>query len=282
MKQMHGLRGRYRIGNSPAAMQITPETVQEYISEMERKGRVPGTIEEYRRNLKLLYDFLPEDKRIQKDSLRQWRDALLEQGYNPRTANARVSAANSYLAFFGRRDLQLMRQLQIGECPHPEMTRTEYLRLLQTARLLEKERVYLLIKLFGSTGLPVQGVEQVTAEAVLAGAVLTKEGKKPQEIRLPACLQEELLSYANREGIQSGPIFLTRSGKPLSRTNIADAIRHLCHDAQVAEEKGNPRCLQRMYQATQKGILQNISVLVEQAYDRLLETEQLAIGWTET
>ena len=83
-------------------------------------------------------------------------------------------------------------------------------------------------------------------------------------------------------GRETGSIFVTKAGKPLSHTNVADGIRGLCHDAQVPEEKGNPRCLRRMYQETQKGILQNISALIDQAYEKLLETEQLAIGWAET
>lgn len=273
---------KYRIAGKGAALHMTAETVDAYITEMERKGRVAGTIEEYRRNLNQLYAFLSEDKCIYPDTLRQWREALLEQGYSPRTANARISAVNSYLLFCGRRDLQVIRQLEFAECPHPELTRSEYLRLLQTARLLGKERLYLLIKLFGSTGLPVQSLERVTVEAVQKGFVITGEGKKRQVVRFPGCLQKELLDYARREEIQTGRIFLTRAGKPLSRTNVADGIRHLCRDAQVPEEKGNPRCLRRMYQETQEGILQNISVLIDQAYQNMLEKEQLTIGWAAT
>ena len=282
MKRTHSLSGRYRTAGVSAGMQMTPETICAYISEMERKGRVQGTIEEYKRNLRLLYDFLPDHKRIKKDTLQRWRDSLLEQGYTARTANARVSAANSYLAFCGRRDLQLMRQLETEAYTQPELTRNEYLRLLQTARLLGKERLYLLIKLYGSTGLPVKSLERVTVEAVRNSVIRTGERGKNRIIRIPGCLRSELLEYAGRMGRETGSIFVTKAGKPLSHTNVADGIRGLCHDAQVPEEKGNPRCLRRMYQETQKGILQNISALIDQAYEKLLETEQLAIGWAET
>lgn len=282
MKRTHSLSGRYRTAGVSAGMQMTPETICAYISEMERKGRVQGTIEEYKRNLRLLYDFLPDHKRIKKDTLQRWRDSLLEQGYTARTANARVSAANSYLAFCGRRDLQLMRQLETEAYTQPELTRNEYLRLLQTARLLGKERLYLLIKLYGSTGLPVKSLERVTVEAVRNSVIQTGERGKKRIIRIPGCLRSELLEYAGRMGRETGSIFVTKAGKPLSHTNVADGIRGLCHDAQVPEEKGNPRCLRRMYQETQKGILQNISALIDQAYEKLLETEQLAIGWAET
>ena len=74
---------------------MTPEEVDAYIADMKERGRVRGTIGEYRRTLGMLYDFLPEDKYIRKQSLPGWREALLEQGYNPRTVNARLSAANN-------------------------------------------------------------------------------------------------------------------------------------------------------------------------------------------
>ena len=67
----------------------------------------------------------------------------------------------------------------------------------------------------------------------------------------------------------------------MSRTYVTISIRQLCRAARVPEEKGNPRCLKRLYQSTRAGIEANISLLVEQAHDRLLESEQSHIGWEE-
>lgn len=279
MKRSEGAAGKYRFLSQSAPLTMTPDSVHTYIDYLKEQGRVQGTIDGYRHNLKLLYDFLPADKCIRAGTLLQWRAALVEQGYSPRTANARISAVNSYLAYYNRRDLQVIRQLAFEEYLQPEMTRAEYLRLLQTAREQNKERLYLLIKLFGTTGLPVQALGRVTAEAVRAGAITTGGAKAPQTIRLPRCLQKELLSFAAENGVQSGPLFLTRAGKPLSRTNVADSIRHLCRDARVPEEKGNPRCLRRLYEDTRRAILNNITALLDQTYDHLLENEQARIGW---
>ncbi len=88
-----------------------------------------------------------------------------------------------------------------------------------------------------------------------------------------------MLDYAARQGIRSGPIFLTRAGKLIDRTYAAQSIRRLCPAAQVPEEKGNPRCLRKMYQTTRDGIERNVALLVERAQDRLLEEEQLTVGW---
>ena len=278
MKRSKTEAKRYRAAGS--SLQVTTESIDGYIAAIEKNGKSAGTIEEYRRNLHLLYEFLPENKRLRWDTLSRWRASLLDRGYTPRTVNARISAANSYLAFCGRRDLQLMRQLRVEKYHAPELSRVEYLRLLQTARLMNRERLYLLIKLFGTTGLPVQGLQQVTVETVQDGVIRKASGGKQHEYHLPACLREEILDYAWRNGIRSGQVFLTSTGKPLRRTNVADSIRRLCHDAQVPEEKGNPRCLQQMYRSTQAHILQTISQLVQQTYNHLLENEQLAVGWT--
>ena len=100
-----------------------------------------------------------------------------------------------------------------------------------------------------------------------------------QPLRLPEFLRRELLSFARREGISSGPLFRTRSGAPMGRTAVADHIKRLCRAAQVDESKANPRCLRRLWQATQESIRAQVDALVEQACDQLFETEQLAIGW---
>ena len=93
--------------------------------------------------------------------------------------------------------------------------------------------------------------------------------------------EQELLAYARRSGRGTGPIFITREGTPMSRSNVTTSIRQLCVAAQVPEEKGSPRCLKKLYQTTLAVIEANISLLVEQAMDRQLENEQLTVGWEE-
>lgn len=121
--------------------------------------------------------------RIGRGTLRQWREQLLDQGYSPSTVNTSVSAANSFLEWLGCREFQLTGRLSCGRDAQLELTRSEYLRLLSTARALRQERVYLLIKLFTSTGLPVHELEQVTVEAAGEGVLLLPGEAMPQ--RLP-------------------------------------------------------------------------------------------------
>ena len=50
-------------------------------------------------------------------------------------------------------------------------------------------------------------------------------------------LKKKLLRYAAEQGIKSGAIFITRSGKSMSRTNIWREMKNLCEQANVNPDK---------------------------------------------
>ncbi len=273
---------RQRHSQAPdTGVRLTRDGIERFMAVCQAEGRVEGTLKWYRRGLNRLYDDLPEDKTIRRGTLEHWREKLVKEGYAPSTINSYLSVNNAYLDFIGHREYQLANQLKLETELQPELTRTEYLRLLQTARVLGRERVYLLVKLFGSTGLTVQELEKVTVEAVKEGKLTVSPSRSKQVLRISEGLQKELMGYAVRNGYLSGPIFLTKEGAPMSRTYVSTIIRQLCTAAKVSEEKGNPRCLKRLYQSTRAGIEDNIAMLVEQAHDRLLEQEQLEIAWED-
>lgn len=264
-----------------AELTITWEEVCRYLDSLAVRGRRHETIQVYRPKLEAFYRFLPEDKRITADTLELWRAALLREGYSPGTANTHVSAANGLLAYLGRRDLQLIGQLDTREEIQPELSRTEYLRLLATARNLGRERTYLMVKVFALTGIRVSELNRVTVRAVEEGRVLTACDGRQQYALIPSCLRKELTAYLQRTGITAGPIFVTRNGRPMRRTQVSGEIRTLCRDARVDGDKSNPRCLRRLYQVTQERIRDSVQMLAEQAHERLLEEEQLTVGWEQ-
>ena len=260
---------------------MTQELIDEFITSIQAKGYVQGTVDRYQTSLEQLYDSLSGEKRIGRGTLAACRKQMLEDGYAVRTANLRISAANSLLGYLGLREYQLTDQIKPEDENLPEITRSEYLQLLRTARNLGRERVYLLVKLFASTGLPLQELSKVTVESVTEGALTAVSCGTKQEIRFPDCLRKELLTYVRKNGYLHGPIFLTRDGKPMSRTNVTTGMRQLCEAAGLPEEKGNPRCLKRLYQVTKEEISNNVAKLIEQEQIRLLEQEQEVIGWMD-
>lgn len=161
----------------------------------------------------------------------------------------------------------------------PAMTRGEYLRLLCEARALGKHRLYLLIKLFVTTDLPPQCLDQVTVEVVEKGrAAFHLHGGEVLFV-CPEGLQDELLEYAQEQGIHQGSVFVTRGGQTINRSNLCREIRELCRKVGISEEKGNPRSLRYLYRATQSEIRSGLEQMTQQAYMQLLQTEQISAGW---
>ena len=278
-QHIQGERPTHQHRRMETGVLLTQESIEQFLDACQSRGRVEGTLQWYRRGLNRLYQALPEDKFIRQGALERWREELVEMEYTPGTVNMFLSIANSYLDFVGHRECQLASQLKPKSSLQPELTREEYVQLLRTAKALDKERLYLLVKLFASTGLSVQELPNVTVEAVQEGEIVHFPHKVEQRVRIPECLRKELSGYIRRNGYTSGPIFQNKDGGPLNRTYVSIAIRRLCVEARIPEEKGNPRCLKRLYQNTRSDIENNVAMLVEQALDRVLEQEQSAIGW---
>lgn len=261
-------------------VEVTETAVEAYLGSLSSRGRSDGTIQSYRNKLKMLRSSLP-DGLLNRETLSGWRDGLLEDGYSPGTVNAALSVVNGFLAFLDRREFQLDRDAEAAGAAAPELTREEYIRMLQAARCLGRERAYMLTKVFATTGLTVMELPRLTAEAVRAGSVETFPGGTAKKTHIPRCLRDELLGYSRRAGTGEGPLFVTRSGRPLSRTYVSDCVRALSSPARVAPEKCNPRSLRRLYQATQAGLENGVAAFLERAYDNMLESEQLSVGWDD-
>lgn len=260
---------------------MTRQQIADYLANLQARGCAEDSVKKYSRDLTLFYDFLPGGKEINRTTLSKWRAELLARGYAPRTVNAAISEANGLLEWLGLREYQLVGQLDIGDNVQPELTRTEYLRLLSTARVLGKERTYLLVKAFAATGITVQELPRLTVEAVRDNRLIATSNGLQQILHIPASLRNDLTRYIHRMGLVSGPVFVTRNGRRINRTAVTGAIQSLAHYARVPPEKCNPRCLRKLYQSTMAGIEASIHLLVEQTHERLLEQEQLTVGWEE-
>ena len=237
-----------------------------------------GTQATYRRALLELQGYMAAHGPPTVQSLQAWRQDLERRGYRPRSINSRLAAANGYFRWCGRYDL-LLHYAPPTRAALPAMTRPEYLRLLCVARSGGQQQLYLLVKLFALTGLPLQCLPGVTPAVVQAGGGMLPCRGQPFALQLPGCLQQELLAYIARQGITAGPVFLSRSGRPINRSNLCRKLQELCRAAHVPEEKGNPRSLRALYQATRDELAARAEQLLRQSYHDLLEAEQAAAGW---
>ena len=121
-------------------------------------------------------------------------------------------------------------------------------------------------------------LSRLTVERVKAGR-LPVDGETRRTTPIPGCLRSELLDYARRQGLRTGPVFVTRNGKVMNRTQVTAEVQALGRTARVDESKCNPRCLRKLCQAARTDVERSVRLLAEQSYERMLDTEQLAAGW---
>lgn len=261
------------------AFHLTAKQIQRFLDAHAVTGCAEDTIRQYRAAIQCFYDFLPDGKAVFPDSLAQWQESLLAQGYSARTISMRLSAVNTLLDFLGRRDFQCHVKLDRPEAELPALTRDEYIKLLQEAKRREDITLYLLVKTFAVAGMSIQNLDDLTREAVDCGAVKTERKRYSQTLVLPALLRQELLDYAMREGIRAGPVFRTKSGRPFNRSAVTAMISKLGEDAGLEPGKANPRSLKRLYQNTFADYQRQADAWMANCYARLLEEEEVQVGW---
>lgn len=231
----------------------------------------------YRRILYELQQYL-EGRAPDAETLCRWQQDLQQSGYHPNSINIRLSAANNYFRWCGRYDL-VMRHHRADSAPAPELTRTEYLQLLRAARRRGWHQLYLLVKLFAVTGVPVQCLNEITPAVVRQGHALLPCRSSTFTLDLPDSLRRELLDYIEENHLVAGPVFVTRSGKAINRSNLCRKLQELCREAGIPEEKGSPRCLRNLCRATQDSLYARLEQQLRQVYDLLLQAEQESAGW---
>ena len=144
-------------------------SISDYLAATENKGWNPDTRRYYTNCLHDLLAFTVQHGVPTPKTMAEWEQSL-EQVYTRSAVNVHLAAANNYFKWCGRYDLlRGHTRIKAEQERSPTLTRTEYLKLLRAARSLGKHRIYLLIKLFATTGVPIQCLNQVTAELVKQG-----------------------------------------------------------------------------------------------------------------
>lgn len=93
----------------------------------------------------------------------------------------------------------------------------------------------------------VSEVRYLTVETAEAGRAEISLKGKIRTILIPGKLCRKLLKYAKKQKIASGEIFLTRSGKSMSRHQIWAEMKALCAQAKVQPSKVFPHNLRHLF-----------------------------------
>lgn len=260
-------------------IRLTVENINAFLQKKIEAGNKPETIAEYRRILLALRKWLLPDTTLHKETLQQWKEYMQEEKILAvRTINRRLTVINQFLNFAGERNWQVS-CIRLEEVEKSVLSRGEYIRLLQAARQMNKEQIYFIMKTICVLGVSLREFPQVTVGFIKKGRGEITTGENVRKIVVPSGLQKELLAYCARNGIHQGPIFVAQRGGDLHRVAVNAAMKQLCHAAGVVPEKATPSCLRGLYERTQQELQENISMLLLQYYEKLLEADDVMAAW---
>ena len=88
---------------------MTPELMAAFIESEINKGASENTVRRLKATIKMVYEFLPEDKLLTRERLLEWRADLNEKGYAYQTIQNYVKWINQYLDYAGLSEIRFNR-----------------------------------------------------------------------------------------------------------------------------------------------------------------------------
>ena len=236
---------------------VTQESVSKYCEWLYGCEKSSGTIKQYRYYLMLFMQYM-NGKSVE----------ILRERMAPVTVNSALAAVNGFFSYNAWQDCRT-KFLKVScrvFCPeNREIDRDEYERLVKTAYKKGDERMAMLLQTICATGIRVSEVPYITLEAVKAGKAEVECKGRIRTVFLTSRLCYMLLDYAKKSHIDSGMIFVTRSGKALDRSNIWRNMKKLCEGADVLWDKVFPHNFRhlfaRLYYEQEKNLVRLADIL---------------------
>lgn len=244
---------------------ITDGLIEAYSKHMALAEKSALTIEKYLRDLRAFKTFINENE-ITKESVIAYKHNLLKDDYALRSINSMLASINSFFDFAGWIDCKVKSikiQQQIFCSEEKEISKSEYERLTIAAKKKHNERLALLIQTICGTGIRVSELKYITVEAVRNGFAQVNCKGKNRRIFIVKELKKKLLSYAKAKGIVTGSVFITKSGRPMDRSNIWREMKKLCREAKVSDKKVFPHNFRHLFARTFYKIEKDIAKLAD-------------------
>lgn len=225
----------------------------------------PNTVSKYTRDVGRMLEFVSASPvpTLSKKSALMYKSDLMKR-YTPVSVNSMIAAANSFFKFLGKPELAI-KQLRIQKRTYlganEELTRDDYLKLLEAAEGRGDGKAKLMLETLCSTGMRVGELRFVTAEALADGFVRINMKGKARIVWIPEELKADLEALARRERISSGALFRSRNGRALHRSFVWKKMKALGEASGIDAAKVYPHNLRHLFARTFYSAHKDISAL---------------------
>ena len=258
-------------------MKLDKRALDMFRREMAEREYSPATAAKYGRILEQLLAFAGGEVH-DKATLVAFKERLVQMGRAAGTVNGALTAVNSFLDFCGYREWRL-RFLRVQRRnfadPSRELRRGEYECLVHKALAEGDERLALLLQTLAATGVRVSEISAITVNSLHIGqAEIICKGKR-RTIVLPGKLCKTLLKYCKKVNIAAGPVFLSKKGNAMDRSNIWKAMKRLAARAGVALNKVFPHNLRHLFARTYYKVYKDLLRLADILGHSSIETTRI-------
>ena len=261
---------------------LTPSLLAEYADSLRHSEKSPATIVKYGRYARAFAEFAAGEP-VTRNTVLEFKASIAGQ-YTASGANGMLAAVNRLLEFLGTPGLKVgLLRVQQRLCipAERELSRAELERLMAAAECRDDGRLALVLQTLFATGARVSELQFFTFESAVYGSVEIRLKGKIRTVFLPTKLCMKLLSYAGSQGITAGPVFVTRTGKPLDRSNIWKAMKALCSAAGVDPAKVFPHNLRRLFARVYYGRIPSLAELADVLGHSRVDTTRLYTATTD-
>lgn len=262
---------------------LTADIIENFRKNLELQEKSTSTIEKYIRDVKA-FSVYAENSAITKEKVIAYKK-YLRNNYAVRSVNSMLASINSLFNSLEWHDLKvksLKLQQQVFCSEDRELTKAEYARLCKTAKRKKNKRLNLILQTICGTGIRVSELQYITVEAAKQGEAVVNCKAKTRSVFIVKELKQKLLRYAAEQNIKSGMIFVTRTGKLISRTNIWREMKALCVEANVNPEKVFPHNLRHLFARVFYEIEKDIAKLADILGHSSINTTRIYIISTGT
>lgn len=258
------------------------ETLNHFKSYLKKKNLSKNTIIAYTSSIRLFTCLYNE---ITPENMQQYRNYLLSK-YRPTTVNQKIYAINHYFRFLAEENKEFALSFNSYRLPSVRIQHKSYLDTvisnqdyeLFKNRLKEEKNYfwYFVVRFLAATGARVSELVQIKVEHLNLGFLdLYSKGGKVRRIYFPDSLCREAGQWCRKRGIQSGFLFLSKTGKPITTRGIHFQLKRLAIRYGINPDTVYPHSFRHRFAQNFLARFNDISLLADLLGHESIETTRV-------
>ena len=222
--------------------------LEEFELFLKEDEKAEKTIEKYKTNIRAFIEF-SKDKELTKRTVIEFKDKLDQvDEYLPNTTNNYLVVINKFLNFIGKKDLcvKVIKQQKKFSLEY-SLSKSDYHRLLRTAKKYEEYDNYIILRILAETGIRISELAFFKIEDLDKTMKIKKKGKV-REIPVKLDLLREIRKYCRDRKIKEGLIiFNPKTGKAYADSTIWRRLKKLAGRARISKDAVHPHAFRHYF-----------------------------------